>query len=109
MPNTKRSTDPFYLTNQWRALRLFVLRRDGYRCIICGVGVTGVGQARVDHIRAIKDGGAALDPVNLRTLCVRCDAQAHREKGHGGPRDSRFSGNDSRGWPIDRSHPWYRR
>ena len=105
----KRWTDPFYLTKEWRALRHFVLRRDGYCCTICRINVLGAGQARVDHVRAIKDGGAPLDPANLRTLCARCDAQAHREKGHGGPRDARFGGSDSRGWPIDPSHPWHRR
>jgi 5-methylcytosine-specific restriction protein A len=104
--------NPFYFTPEWRALRGAVLRRDRYRCVVCGADVSGKGQARVDHIRRIQDGGARLDPANMRTLCILHDNQSHREKGTGSPkRDERFTlpGCDSSGFPLDPKHPWGRR
>jgi 5-methylcytosine-specific restriction enzyme A len=107
----RKLTDPFYLSPQWRALRLAVLRRDGYCCVICGINVSGKGEARVDHIRRVKDGGAPLNPANLRTLCVLHEQQSHREKGTGSAqRDERFviTGCNPSGKPLDPSHPWNR-
>jgi len=106
-----RAIEPLYSSAVWRALRLVVLRRDGYRCVVCGISVAGKGQARVDHIVRVTDGGARLDAANCRTLCASCDNQAHREKGSGSPqRDERFSieGADLSGRPLDPMHPWNR-
>jgi 5-methylcytosine-specific restriction endonuclease McrA len=72
-----------YSSPEWRRLREFVLERDGHRCTVCDIPVFGKGEARVDHIRRVGDGGPVWDPANCRTLCTTCDAQAHREKGSG--------------------------
>lgn len=112
VPGKKNApTDPFYLTPAWRAMRAFVLQRDGYRCVICGMDVSARGAARVDHIKPIREGGARLDPRNLRSLCIICDGASHRERGHGGPRREQFRGHDVRGYPIDPNpnNPWSRR
>lgn len=105
---TKRA-DPRYLSRDWRAFRLTILQRDGYRCVKCGVDVSGKGQARVDHIKRLSDGGAFLDPANCRSLCTACDAMSHREKGSGATRrDERIviRGADASGMPLDPAHPW---
>lgn len=83
--------------------------RDGYRCVICGVDVSGKGQARVDHVFPKKSHPQlALELSNLRSLCVRHDAQSHREKGSGSPRrNERFSGATDQGFPIDPQHLWW--
>ena len=104
--------DPFYLGREWRSLRAFVLRRDGYRCVVCKLDVSGKGEARVDHIKLRSTHPRlALDPSNLRTLCKLHDNQGHREKGSGSrQRDERFviRGTDLDGWPLDPQHPWHR-
>jgi 5-methylcytosine-specific restriction endonuclease McrA len=84
------------------------LRRDGYRCVICRSDVSGVGAARVDHIKPVSTHPhLALDLDNLRTLCVLHDQQSHREKRSGSPtRQQRFSGCDVSGMPLDPSHSW---
>lgn len=53
-----------------------------------------------------------MNPNNLRSLCIDCDAQSHREKG-GVPgtqnykqRNEWFTGCDETGWPLDPNHHW---
>jgi 5-methylcytosine-specific restriction enzyme A len=78
-----RPAKPFsYKTREWQAMRSRILARDGYRCVLCNAPVSGKGAARVDHITEVrKDAAVAMDPMNLRTLCVDCDAKRHAEKG----------------------------
>ena len=107
-----KRVDPIYKDPRWRATRQAVLKRDGYRCVVCHCDVSGKGKARVDHIKRVKDGGAPFDPANCRTLCADHDNQSHREKGRGGgARDERFviRGCDADGFPVDPNHPWAKR
>lgn len=60
-------------TTRWRQVRALVLARDGYQCQIKGPRCTGVADT-VDHIVALKDGGAMYDPAGLRAACLRCNA-----------------------------------
>lgn len=53
----------------WQVTRLKVLRRDGHKCVRCGVPV-GVSTAHIDHIQSGKRGSNHIN--NLRTLCRRC-------------------------------------
>ena len=57
---------------KWQAVRRVVLARDRGLCVACGA--TGhVALARdVDHRVPLWQGGAALDPANLQSLCVPC-------------------------------------
>jgi len=58
--------------------RYLVLKRDGYRCVMCGATATEGAKLQVDHILPKSKGGkAVLD--NLQTLCDRCN----RGKGTG--------------------------
>lgn len=53
---------------EWVRLRKRILERDGYRCRACGKP----GRLEVDHVIPLHQGGAALDPANLQTLCRTC-------------------------------------
>lgn len=101
----------FYDTKAWHALRALALTRDRYRCVICDEDVSGKGRARVDHIQAVKTHPhLKLLLSNVRTLCTRCDSQAHRERPlwarsrQGGGREVRFvpKGCGPDGWPYHR-------
>jgi 5-methylcytosine-specific restriction endonuclease McrA len=104
---------PFLKTQAWRKLRLKALQRDHFRCVKCGESVSRPGQSRVDHLLSRKTHPhMALVLANLRTLCARCDNQAHREKGRldrSSPREERFSGFTADGTPLDPQHHWNRR
>jgi 5-methylcytosine-specific restriction endonuclease McrA len=76
-------TTPFYQSTEWKTARRAALERARYRCAFCGANIAARGAARVDHVTPIKvDPARALDPTNLRALCVRCDAARHAEKGN---------------------------
>lgn len=62
----------------WRRVRLEVLRRDAYRCQLCGAYGT-----HADHIVSLADGGARLDMANLRCLCARCNTSRGGRDGRG--------------------------
>jgi 5-methylcytosine-specific restriction endonuclease McrA len=104
-----RGSRYFYASPAWRAVRRLALAAGHYRCAICGVSVAHRGQARVDHIQPVRTRpDLALSLANLRVLCVKHDAEAHREKGSGSTvRDARFSGCDARGVPLDPNHHWH--
>lgn len=58
----------------WEAVRRFVLERDEYRCHWCkGPATTG------DHVEALVDGGARLDPVNIVAACIPCNSRRGAE------------------------------
>ena len=58
---------------RWARLRREVLNRDGWKCVKCGRR----GRLEVDHILAMRFGGAVYDLDNLQTLCR---APCHFEK-----------------------------
>lgn len=105
------AADRFYNSPGWKAARKAALRRDGYRCTVCGVPIAGRGQARVDHIQSLRTRpDLALSLANLRSLCTLHDNQAHREKwaGKGAKRDARFTGSTITGEPLDPGSHWYK-
>jgi len=100
------TNERFYQSREWRELRIYVLRRDRWRCVLCGAKVHAKGCARIDHIRPRKEAPhLERDARNLRTLCVRCDNQRHAEKGRriAGPYGATVTGQ-----PIERNHWWNR-
>lgn len=54
------------------SLRYDVMRRDGFRCQICGITAKEGAKLHVDHIRPVSKGGRT-EISNLRTLCDRCN------------------------------------
>ena len=75
----KRRTAAFYQNKGWRAIRAYVLQRDGYRCQIASEICT-IYADTVDHVVELKKGGSnSLD--NLRACCRACHGRRHPEKG----------------------------
>jgi len=71
----------------WERVRLAVLERDGHRCQIGGPRCTRVATT-VDHMVPLAQGGARLDPANLRPACGSCNSRlggaVRRDRGEGG-------------------------
>lgn len=73
--------DTFYQSTEWRALRRQALKRDRYRCVLCGGDLRKLGSSRVDHIKPRRQWPElALVLANLRSLCAACDNRQSREK-----------------------------
>ena len=53
-------------------LRYEILRRDGFKCRICGATADDGVKLHVDHIKPVSKGGKT-ERNNLRTLCERCN------------------------------------
>lgn len=53
-------------------LRYEVLRRDGFRCVLCGKTADDGIKLEVDHIKPVSKGGLTV-LENLRTLCDECN------------------------------------
>jgi 5-methylcytosine-specific restriction endonuclease McrA len=52
-------------------LRYTILKRDGFRCVLCGV-TAETSLLEIDHIIPVVRGGGT-DETNLRTLCHICN------------------------------------
>lgn len=72
---------------RWPALRLQVLRRDGWRCVRCGRR----NRLEVDHVTPVRDAPErAFEPANLQVLCRTCHSRKTRlEVGAGEPNPER--------------------
>jgi 5-methylcytosine-specific restriction enzyme A len=70
-----KKADPFYLSPEWRALVTNLIRLRGRRCEApdCSTPRRGEGQRIYgDHVIEINDGGALLNPENIKLLCASC-------------------------------------
>lgn len=64
-----KTAEPFYRSREWKALLARIIAERGRRCEACGA----TGQRLIgDHVVERKDGGAELDPANIRLLCLPC-------------------------------------
>ena len=54
------------------SLRYDVMKRDGFRCKLCGATAKDGVKLHVDHIIPVSRGGKT-EMSNLRTLCERCN------------------------------------
>jgi 5-methylcytosine-specific restriction protein A len=76
----------FYSSRTWRAMRLQILERDQYVCMICGLptipGSPTVGMRPVvDHIVPLRvRPESALDPDNLRASHGSCNSSRVSKK-----------------------------
>ncbi len=52
--------------------RYEIMKRDGFRCCICGATAAAGVRLEVDHIKPVSKGGKSTDD-NLQTLCERCN------------------------------------
>jgi rubredoxin len=55
------------------SLRFEILKRDGYRCQMCGVTAKDGATLEIDHIHPVSKGGTN-NPDNLQVLCRDCNA-----------------------------------
>lgn len=75
-----RSTQKELMQNQIKierakmsnSLRYDILKRDGFKCQICGASKSDGVKLHVDHIIPVSKGGKTIYS-NLRTLCDRCN------------------------------------
>lgn len=65
----KKKIERLLLTD---SLRYDVMRRDGFKCVLCGATAQEGAKLHVDHIIPISKGGRT-ELSNLRTLCDRCN------------------------------------
>ncbi len=73
----ERESDRQYQQQEERAkmsnrLRYEILKRDGFRCVLCGKSQTDGVKLEVDHIKPVSKGGKT-EESNLRTLCENCN------------------------------------
>lgn len=54
------------------SLRYTILKRDGFRCQLCGASAKEGAKLHIDHIVPVSKGGKTV-VSNLRTLCDRCN------------------------------------
>lgn len=54
------------------SMRYDVMRRDGFKCVLCGATAADGAKLHVDHIYPVSRGGRTV-MSNLRTLCERCN------------------------------------
>jgi len=81
----EKYADGLTLLNKWLALakpkrqpikpslRFEILKRDGYRCQMCGVTAKDGATLEIDHIHPVSKGGTN-NPDNLQVLCRDCNA-----------------------------------
>jgi 5-methylcytosine-specific restriction endonuclease McrA len=67
-----KACQPVYYSRAWRRLVAQLKLERGEYCQACGKHATYL---KADHIVELKDGGAALDPANVRLLCRPCHAR----------------------------------
>lgn len=79
-----KRAEPFYVSAEWHELVATLIAQRGRRCEACGKTHEDDG-SRVrligDHIVERKDGGADLDPQNVKLLCSRAggDGSPHAD------------------------------
>lgn len=63
----------FERSKMTNSLRYDILKRDGFKCTICGATANDGAKLHVDHIKPVSKGGKT-EPSNLRTLCEKCNS-----------------------------------
>lgn len=66
---------------EWKEKRNYILKRDGYKCTMCG----STHNLQVHHKYYIKHQGKYIEPWDysddaLITLCARCHYRVHKNK-----------------------------
>lgn len=87
--NSKKITNNFYSTDEWRELRIEAFNIHGYKCLKCGAHGEDV-ELHVDHIKPrSKYPELELDIDNMQILCKECNLKKsnyhstdYREKTH---------------------------
>ncbi len=67
-----KKTKEYQRSIMTQSLRYDVMKRDGFKCVLCGVTAKEGAKLHVDHILPIAKGGKT-ELSNLRTLCEDCN------------------------------------
>lgn len=67
-----RSTAAYQRKIMSSSLRYDIMKRDGFRCVLCGRSASEGVKLHVDHILPVSRGGKT-EYGNLRTLCCECN------------------------------------
>lgn len=70
-PRAPKETDPFYLSVRWRRFRAWYLSKHPL-CQQCEKEGRLTPARMVDHIVALKDGGAPTSEANSFSICFKC-------------------------------------
>lgn len=68
----KKATKKYQRSIMSDSLRYDILKRDGFKCVLCGATVADGVKLHVDHIVPVSRGGKTVKE-NLRTLCDNCN------------------------------------
>jgi 5-methylcytosine-specific restriction endonuclease McrA len=72
----------FHNTIKWRKKRATILKRDKYQCVECRKYGRSIEAKVVHHFKSVEDyPELALVDDNLASLCNKCHAFFHPEKG----------------------------
>jgi len=77
----QKTNDKKYEKPEWKAKRIKILERDGYKCVSCGRGVVEGVQLQVHHL--VYDNDLEMWEVPdwyLVTLCFRCHQKEHSKR-----------------------------
>lgn len=69
----RKTTAAYQRSLMTQSMRYDVLKRDGFKCVLCGRGAKDGVELQVDHILPVSKGGKTL-MSNLRTLCSDCNS-----------------------------------
>lgn len=68
----KRASKEYQRSLMTSSLRYDIMKRDGFKCVLCGRNADDGVKLHVDHIVPVSKGGRTF-PGNLRTLCDSCN------------------------------------
>lgn len=68
----QKETKVYQRRTMTQSLRYDIMKRDGFRCVLCGRGAEDGVKLHVDHIIPVSKGGKTVRS-NLRTLCEDCN------------------------------------
>lgn len=67
----------FYNSKLWKDTREFILKRDNYLCVRCGMPASDVHHITELTPENINDKNISLNPKNLECLCKACHNEEH--------------------------------
>lgn len=68
----RRQSKEYQRSKMTQSLRYNIMKRDGFRCVLCGRTADDGVKLHVDHIMPVSKGGKTVES-NLRTLCEDCN------------------------------------
>lgn len=70
----------FYKSIAWQCAREYALKRDRYRCVLCGAPAEEVHHIKALSPNNINDPKITVWGGNLMSLCYRCHKSQHKKK-----------------------------